>query len=84
MKAMLWLVGGFSAGGGILLGVLGGFGAEAGPASQVYPTMGFDGLVGSGAVEVTSQGWMAVGMFLVGVALMATASRNAYKETGGY
>jgi hypothetical protein len=80
-KSVLWLAGGLLIATGILTAVTGGFGMPQGPTATVFSQLGFDGLP---ELQVRPQGLAAIGMFLVGVALLGTASKNAWKDTGGY
>ena len=82
MKAVVWLVGGISAASGIALAANGGFGLPSGGATATeFASVGSDALE---VITVHSNGMMAIGLFLFGVALMAFTSAGAYKETGGY
>lgn len=81
MKTVLWLLGGLCAGTGVLTAVSGGFGEPGGPAAVVYPRLGFDGLDN---LTISGQGWLAIALFVLGIAMMAVATSTAWKETGGY
>lgn len=80
-NALMWLVGGICAGSAILLALLGGFGVPGGDTALVFGTLGYDGI---DDIVVSGQGMAAVALFVVGVAILAFASSNVWKETGGY
>jgi hypothetical protein len=81
MRTALWLAGGICCGLGILLAATGGFGVPGGPIATQFSRLGFDALP---ALTIFKQGQIAVALFLGGVAMMATATSTAWRETGGY
>jgi hypothetical protein len=80
-KSVLWLLGGLLVATAVLTAVTGGFGMDQGPTATVFSQLGNDGIPD---LKVHPQGLAAIGMFLVGVALLGTASKTAWKDTGGY
>ncbi len=80
-KATLWLLGGILVATGVLAAVLGGFGMPEGPASISFSQVGNDGLDN---LTIFPQGYAAIALFLVGVGLLSAASKDAWKQTGGY
>jgi hypothetical protein len=81
MRAVLWLVGGVSAGLGVLTAANWGFGIPGGDIATQVSKLGFDGLP---ELQVFPLGWAALAMFGFGVALLVLANRTAWKDTGGY
>lgn len=81
MKLPIWIAGGVCIASGVIAMAAGGIGYPSGPAATVYGTLGYDGLPD---IVLNSQGFLAIGLVAVGIALMVTANRGAWKETGGY
>jgi hypothetical protein len=81
MRTIIWLGGGVSAGTGLLLAALYGFGLPGGDISAQISQIGFDGLL---VVGITPVGWAALTMIFVGAWMMIKASATAWKQTGGY
>jgi len=80
-NVILWTIGGFLAAAGIATAAYGGFGLPNGDTSQVFATVGYDAI---DDIVIHGQGWAAIGLFLSGCAVLISANRNAWKETGGY
>ena len=92
MKAGLWVAGGLLVGLGFVtmlgdfqgmsgVGVATESGEFLGPASEVYPTTGYDT---TEDVRIFGKGWLALALGLSGLALLVYANANAWKDTGGY
>ena len=82
-NAVIWVTGGLCAATGMVTAVAGGgFGMKGGgDTAVIFKTLGYDGLDN---FAVGTPGLIAIGLLLTGVALLATASAGAWKETGGY
>lgn len=82
MRTVMYVVGGTCTAAGVMTGVLGGFGMPNGqPTATQISTLGFDGL---DQLTVLSPGYAAIGLVVVGIALLVAANSTAYKETEGY
>lgn len=82
MRTVMLAVGGICAGAGVLTGVLGGFGLPNGkPTAIQYSQVGYDALDN---LTILPAGYVAIGLVVVGIALLVAANSTAYKETGGY
>ncbi|MCB9780330.1 MAG: hypothetical protein H6742_17325 [Alphaproteobacteria bacterium] len=81
MKLPLWIIGAVCIASGIITMAMGGIGVPAGPTATVFGTLGYDALPD---LVLNSQGFLALGLVGVGVALMVGANASAWKETGGY
>ena len=80
-RALMFAIGALLTGTGILAAVNGGFGMAGGETALIFGSLGYDGMDN---LQMNSQGMMSIGLFLVGSALMISASKTAWKETGGY
>ena len=81
MRTIFWLTGGACSGLGILLAALYGFNLPGGDIATQYSQLGADALP---ALGITSTGYGAIALFIVGAALMIKANSTAWKQTGGY
>jgi hypothetical protein len=82
MKTALWLAGGICCGLAILIGLSGtGWGIPGGPIATQFSHIGFDALP---RLQWLGPGKIAVALALGGVALMSAATKNAWRDTGGY
>ena len=81
MRTIFWLTGGACSGLGILLAALYGFNLPGGDIATQYSQLGADALP---ALGITSVGYGAIVLFLVGMGLMIKANATAWKQTGGY
>lgn len=92
MKEATWVLGGLFVGSGILMmlgqfngpsgvGIVGADGEFGGHASQVFSTTGYDTVAD---ITIFGQGWLALILGAVGLAMLVYANANAWKDTGGY
>jgi len=81
MRTIFWLAGGVSAGTGLLLAALYGFGVPGGDIATQISELGFDGLP---HLTITTTGYVGLTMIFVGVWAMIKANATAWKQTGGY
>lgn len=80
-RTILLTLGGLSIGSGIMAAMVGGFGVPGGPASQVFPTLGYDGVADIG---LGPYGVICLVLGAAGVAMMVAANATAWKDTNGY
>ena len=81
MRTIIWFAGGISAGTGVLLAALHGFGVPGGDVATQFSTLGFDGLPN---LTIYPAGYAAIAMIGIGAVLMIKANATAWKQTGGY
>jgi len=92
MKEAIWVLGGLFVGSGILMmlgrfggqsgvGIVGPDGEFGGHAALVYPSTGYDTVAD---ITIFGQGWLALILGAVGLAMLVYANANAWKDTGGY
>ena len=81
MKAVLWLVGGGCVASGLVALTAGGIGVPGGPTATQFSKLGYDALP---HLAFSNQGYVALGLLLVGVVCLVSANRGAWRETGGY
>lgn len=86
MRPVLYVLGGLCAGSGILSAVIGGFGApdSSGARTAVATQLSHVGNDAIGDLTIFPMGYAAIGLLLVGVAILAYANAGAWEETGGY
>lgn len=82
MRTVMLIIGAACAGLGILTGVISGFGLPDGAdVATRLSTVGFDALDN---ITILPDGYLAIGLVVVGVGMLVAANRTAYQETGGY
>ena len=81
MRTIFWLAGGTSTGLGILIAANYGFGVPGGDIATQISQVGWDGLP---VIGITSAGYGAIALILIGAAMMIKANATAWKQTGGY
>lgn len=82
-RTAMWVVGGACAGAGILTAIsTRSFGVPGDKdVAQTISTLGYDGV---NNLVIADTGYIAIGLILSGVAILAAANVGAWKETGGY
>ncbi|NOY25455.1 MAG: hypothetical protein GXP62_06235 [Oligoflexia bacterium] len=81
MKVLAWLLGGGCVATGIIAMSSGGIGIPGGPTATQFGKLGFDALP---EVAFTGQGYVALGLLVVGIGMLVAANRGAWQDTGGY
>lgn len=82
-RTAMWICGGACAGAGILTAIsTRSFGVPGDKdVAQTISTLGYDGV---NNLAIAPTGYMAIGLILGGVLILAMANVGAWKETGGY